>query len=107
MIDPNDCIDYIFKNAPLYAQAKGELAELETFKSSLKAIKMSESGELTVTAQEREAYRSEDYQNLCKAIGAATEKVEKLRWQLEAAKMRFEAWRTTEANNRQLDRMLK
>ena len=67
--DPNDAIDFIFKTAPAYAKAKGELAELEAFKSSLKAIKMSESSEQSLGAQEREAYRSEAYQNLCKAIG--------------------------------------
>ena len=105
--NPHDAIDFIFKTAPAYAKAKGQLAELETYKSSLKAIKMAQSGEVAINAQEREAYRSEDYQNLCKAIGAATEKAEALRWKLEAAKMRFEAWRTTEANNRQLDRMIK
>ena len=103
--NPHDAIDFIFKTAPSYAKAKGELAELEAFKSSLKAIKMAESGEQTVTAQEREAYRSDAYQNLCKAIGVATENAEGLRWQLEAAKMRFEAWRTQEANNRQLEKM--
>ena len=42
-----------------------------------------------------------------KAIGAATEQAEALRWQLEAAKMRFEAWRTTEASNRNIERMTK
>ena len=105
--DPNDAIDFIFKTAPAYAKAKGELAELETFKSSLKAIKMSESSEQSLGAQEREAYRSEAYQSLCKAIGLATEKAEALRWQLEAAKMRFEAWRTEQANNRNIERLTK
>ena len=103
--DPNDAIDYIYTNAPAYAKAKGELAELEAFKSSLKAIKMSESAEQSLGAQEREAYRSEAYQSLCKAIGLATEKAEALRWKLESAKMRFEAWRTTEASNRNIERM--
>ena len=103
--NPNDAIDYIFQNAPLYAKAKGELAELEAFKSSLRAIKMSESAEQSLGAQEREAYRSEAYQSLCKAIGLATEKAEALRWKLEAAKMRFEAWRTQEASNRNIERM--
>ncbi len=103
--NPNDAIDYIFQNAPLYAKAKGELAELEAFKSSLKAIKMSESAEQSLGAQEREAYRSEAYQSLCKAIGLATENAETLRWKLEAAKMRFEAWRTQEASNRNIERM--
>ena len=105
--DPNDAIDFIFKTAPSFAKAKGELAELETFKSSLKAIKMSESSEQSLGAQEREAYRSEAYQSLCKAIGLATEKAEALRWQLEAAKMRFEAWRTEQANNRNIERLTK
>ena len=105
--DPNDAIDFIFKIAPAYAKAKGELAELEAFKSSLKAIKMSESSEQSLGAQEREAYRSEAYQELCKAIGVATENAEALRWKLEAAKMRFEAWRTEQANNRNIERMTK
>jgi hypothetical protein len=103
--DPNDAIDYIFKTAPHYAKAKGELAELEAFKSSLKAIKMSESGEQSLGAQEREAYRSEAYQSLCKAIGVATEQVEALKWKLEAARMRFQAWQTESANNRQIERI--
>jgi len=103
--DPNDAIDFIFKTAPAYAKAKGELAELEAFKSSLKAIKMSESSEQSLGAQEREAYRSEAYQELCKAIGLATENAEGLRWKLEAAKMRFEAWRTESATNRNIERM--
>ena len=59
---PNDAIDFIFKTAPLYAKAKGELAQLETFKSSLKAIKMAQTDEQSLGAQERQAYRSQDYQ---------------------------------------------
>ena len=105
--DPNDAIDFIFKTAPVYAKAKGQLAELETFKSSLKAIKMAQTDEQSLGAQEREAYRSQEYQDLCKAIGAATENTEALRWQLEAAKMRFEAWRTQEASNRNIERLTK
>jgi hypothetical protein len=105
--DPNDAIDFIFKTAPAYAKAKGELAQLEAFRNSLKAIKMAQTDEQSLGAQEREAYRSQDYQDLCKAIGVATEQAEALRWQLEAAKMRFEAWRSMEASNRQIDRMVK
>ena len=103
--DPNDAIDYIYTNAPAYAKAKGELAQLEVFKSSLKAIKMAETNEQSLGAQEREAYRSQDYQNLCKAIGHATEQAEALKWQLEAAKLRVEIWRTEQASNRNIERM--
>jgi len=105
--DPNDAIDFIFKTAPAYAKAKGQLAELETFKSSLKAIKMAQTDEQSLGAQEREAYRSQEYQDLCKAIGAATEQTEALKWQLEAARMRFELYRTQEASNRHIERLTK
>ena len=103
--DPHEAIDFIFKTAPAFAEAKGKLAELENFKHSLRAIKMSQSSELSLGGQEKEALRSQDYQDLCKAIGAATEQTEALKWQLEAAKMRFEAWRTQQANDRQIERL--
>jgi hypothetical protein len=104
MKDPNDAIDFIFKNAPAYAKAKGQLAELEVFRHSCIAIKAKEATGTSVAAREMEALASEDYQQLCKAIGIATEETELLRWQLEAAKMRFEAWRTEQANNRQIEK---
>jgi hypothetical protein len=105
--DPHKSIQFIWDNAPQYAKAKGQLAELEVYKSSLKAIEMKKHPELSVTAQEREGYASSEYQTLCKAIGEATERVELFKWQLEAAKMRWETWRTDQANNRQIDRMTK
>ena len=107
MKDPNDAIDFIFKKAPNYAAAKGRLAELECFRHSLRAIKASESQGSSIAAKEMEAYASQEYQDLCKAIGVATEQAEALRWQLESAKMRFEAWRTEQANNRNIERMIK
>jgi len=106
-IDPNKCIDFILENAGKYAQAKGELAQLETFKSSLKSIMMKKSGEQTIGAQEREAYASQEYQDLCKSIGTATENAEKLKWELEAARLRHATWQTLEVSNRTQDRILK
>jgi len=105
MIDPNDAIEFIFKTAPLYAKAKGHLAQFEAFKHSLKAIEMSKSEAHTIGGKEIDAYKSQAYQELCEAIGMATEEAEALRWQLEAAKMRFETWRSQEASNRNIDRM--
>lgn len=103
--NPHEAIDFIFKTAPAFAKAKGQLAELENFKHSLRAIKMSQSSEQSLGGQEKEALRSQDYQDLCKAIGTATEQTEALKWQLEAAKMRFQAWQTESANNRQLEKL--
>ena len=102
--DPHEAINYIYMNAPEYAKAKGQLAQLETYKSSLKAIMMKKSSEQSLGGQEREAYASQEYQDLCVAMGKATEDAEKLKWQLEAAKMRFQAWQTESANNRQLEK---
>ena len=103
--DPHEAINFIYTTAPDYAKAKGQLAQLETYKSSLKAIMMKKSAESSLGGQEREAYASQEYQDLCGAIGQATQNMEELRWKLEAAKMRFEAWRSTEASNRQIERL--
>jgi len=104
---PHPAIEYIWENAPAYAKAKGDLASLEVYKSSLKAIEMKKSNETSIGAQEREAYASENYVQLCTAIGEATEKAELLKWRLESARMRFDAWRTEQASNRQMDKMTK
>jgi hypothetical protein len=103
--DPHEAIGFIYTTAPQFAKAKGQLAQLEAYKHSLKAIKMKQSSEQSLGAQEREAYASQEYQDLCKAIGVATEEAEKLRYQLESAKMRFQAWQTESANNRQIERL--
>ena len=105
--DPSNAIEYIYKNAPEYGKAKGRVAELEAYKSSLKAILMKQSYETAIGAQEREAYAHPDYQNLCKAIGEATEIAETIKWRLESARMKFEAWRSEQANNRNLERLTK
>jgi hypothetical protein len=103
--DPHESINYIYKNAPEYGKAKGRVAELDAFRHSLKAIMMSKSNETTIGGQEKTAYASIEYQELCRAIGEATEIAETLKWRLESAKMRFEAWRTENANNRKLEKM--
>jgi hypothetical protein len=105
--DPHEAINYIYKNAPEYGKAKGRVAELEAFKHSLKAIMMSKSDETTIGGQEKAAYASDEYQNLCKAIGEATEQAETLKWRLESARMRFEAFRTEQASNRHIEKLTK
>jgi hypothetical protein len=100
----NKAIQFIWDNAPKYAKARQDLAELESFKSSLKAIEMKKYLDLPVSAQEREAYASEEYQQLCKALGEATYNCELLKWKLLTAQMRFDAWRSEQANNRIMDK---
>jgi hypothetical protein len=103
--DPHEAINYIYINAPEYAKAKGQLAQLEAYKSSLKAIMMKKSTENSLGGQEREAYASQEYQDLCVAIGKATEDAESLKWKITSATMRFDAWRTEQASNRNIEKM--
>jgi hypothetical protein len=103
--DPSNAIAYIYNNASKYGAAKGRVAELDAYRHSLKAIMMSKSSETTIGGQEKAAYASPEYQNLCKAIGEATEAAETLKWRLESARMKFEAYRTLEASNRNLERL--
>lgn len=106
-INPNKCINTIWELAPEYSKAKGELAEMEAYKSSLKAIMMKKSNENSIGGQEREAYASQEYQNHCVAIGAATEKAELLKWQILCAQMRHETWKVEQANQRAFERVIK
>lgn len=103
--DPHDAINFIYTTAPEYAKAKGQLAQLEAYRHSLRSIKMKQSNEQSLGAQEREAYASQEYQDLCTAIGVATEEAEALKWKITAATMRFDAWRTEQASNRNLEKM--
>ena len=103
--DPHKAVDYILKHANEFAAAKAQRIYLEEYRKSLKAILMKRSMESAIGAQEREAYASQEHQDLCKAIGAATYKTEMWKFRLEAAKLRFEAWRTQEASNRTLEKL--
>jgi Flp pilus assembly protein CpaB len=106
-IDPNACIDFIYEIAPRFAKAKADLSDLENAKSSLKADLMKASNETTIAGQEREAYASPQYKDHWKAIGIATHEVEILKLQIKAAELRWETWRTQQANERQFDKMIR
>jgi hypothetical protein len=98
--DPNDAVDFIFKVAPSYAKAKAERIQCQEFRKSLKALIMARHLDKALGAQEREAYSSEEYQMHLKALQIAVEQEALLEWQLEAARMRVDIWRTRSANER-------
>jgi hypothetical protein len=105
--DPHEAINYIFTHAPEYAKAKGQLAQLEAYKSSLKSIKMKQSSEQSLGAQEREAHASQEYLDFCEEIDKATANKVLLKLEIAQAQMEFEAWRTEQATNRNIERMTK
>jgi hypothetical protein len=106
-IDPNKCINTIWELAPKFAKAKEILSDLENGKSSLKADLMKLSNETTIAGQEREAYASPLYKQHWKAIGIATHEMEVLKLQIKCAELRWETWRTQQANERQFDKMIR
>ena len=102
-MDPHKAIDYIIHNSVKYAQAKANRLYLEEFRKSKKALLMKDAlarGYEAVNAQEREAYSDPDYLEILQGIKEATAEEEELRWKLEAARMRVDAWRTEQATAR-------
>lgn len=100
---PHKAVDFILTHAPKYAKAKSERVFLEEFRKSKKALLMKDAlarGIEAANAQEREAYADEAYRELLTGLAAAIEVEETLRWQLEAARMRTDIWRTEQANAR-------
>ena len=98
----HEAIDFIFQNAPEYANAKAERVYLEEFRKTKKALLMKSvmSKYEAVSAQEREAYAHPEYQELLKGLQAAIDIEEELKWKLEAARMRVDVWRSEEASAR-------
>jgi hypothetical protein len=104
MRDPDKAVDYIIANAGKFAAAKAQRVYLEEFRKSKKALLMAHSTAKTVSEREQYAYAHEDYLGLLGGLKAAVEVEEKLKWDLEAARLRVEIWRTKSANNRMQDR---
>jgi hypothetical protein len=98
--DPHKAVDYILKHASLFAKAKAERTYIEHFRKSLKGILMKRSMETAIGAQEREAYAHPEMVELLMGLKAAVEIEEKLKWDITAAELRVEIWRTEQANNR-------
>ena len=107
-IDPQVAVDFILKNAPLYAKAKAERVYLEHFRKSKKALLMKDAeveGAKTSAAQETVAYADPEYMELLVALRDATYREENAKWKLTAASVSVEIWRTDSANNRNQDRV--
>lgn len=104
MIDPIACVDFIRDNAENLAQAKAARVYLEESLRSVKSMQMKKHAELPVSAQEREAYASDEYRTALAGLQAAVEAEEGLRWLMVAAQAKIEIWRSMEASGRAMDR---
>jgi hypothetical protein len=103
--DPHRAVDYILQNAAKFAKAKAERTYIEHYRKSLKAMLMKRSMETAIGAQEREAYAHPDMLELIKGLQVAVEIEEKLKWDITAAELRVDIWRTEQANHRSEGKM--
>lgn len=104
---PEQAAQTIRDKAPAFGEAKAQRVYLEEFRKSKKALLMKDALTLGIeaaNAQEREAYAHPSYQQLIRGLAGAIEKEETLRWELEAARLDIEIWRSREATNRNQDR---
>lgn len=104
---PEEAAQDIRNKAAAYGEAKAQRVYLEEFRKSKKALLMKDALEMgyeAANAQEREAYADPAYQQLIKGLAAAIEKEETLKWEIEAARLDIEIFRTREATNRLQDR---
>ncbi len=93
-------LDFIRDNSASYAQAKANRQYLENYRKTVKAQQMKKHLDMPVSAQEREAYASDELQGIDKAIQVAMEEETKLQWLLTAAQIKAEAWRSLQATAR-------
>ena len=107
MTDPNRAVDYILANASKFAQAKANRVFLEEFRKSKKALLMSQSTAEAANAREQFAYAHPEYVELLQGLKEAVETEEKLKWELVAAQLRVDVWRSEEASNRNQDRAMR
>ena len=109
MIDDDkvhDALEYLRTNAPAAAQARAHKIYMEEFRKTVQAQAMARFNNLPVNAQEREAYRSEEYRAHLDALKDAVYQDELNRWGMVAATSVIEAWRTQNANQRGMGKMV-
>jgi hypothetical protein len=93
-------LDWLRDNAHEIGEAKREAVKTEYMIRHVKALAMKLHPALPVSAQEREAYASEQYLTAIDNVSAAAGEFEKLKSLREAATLKIEAWRSMGANYR-------
>lgn len=104
IIDPNEAVDFLIKNAAAYAKAKANVVYLTEHRKTVKAIGFQRSLKNTMAEKEADAYTTDEYKTCVEGLKEAVEEAERLRWMLVAAQARIDVFRTLEASNRNIDR---
>lgn len=98
-------LDYLRDNASAAAQARANRVYIEEFRKTVKAQQMKLDEGIPVSAQERNAYASQAYQDHLEVLKDAVMEDEKHRFMMSAAQAKIDAWRTQESNLRNMQRV--
>lgn len=101
-LDVEKAIDFMRDNAEKLAEASAKRKYMEEYRKSLKALLMKKFLDMPVSAQEREAYAHQDYQDHIKALETAIYQHEKILFLWKSAEIKISAWQTKSSNHRAL-----
>lgn len=95
-------LDWLRDNAEAIGRAKAEAVRSDHMLKHIKALAMKLQGDMPVSAQEREAFASEQYRTAIDTAASAAGEYERLKALREAAALKIEAWRTASSNYRSM-----
>ncbi len=98
--DVQKALDFLRDNATAIGEAKRNAVKADHMLKHTKAMAMKLSGETAVSAQEREAYCSQQYVDAIDRTADAAGEYEEMKSFREAAAAKIEAWRSASANYR-------
>lgn len=93
-------LDFLRAGAEKAAVARAQRIVTEEYRKVIKADLMQSHTDLSIGAQEREAYADPRYKAHLEAIREAVTEDERCRFLREAALAKIEAWRTQSSNER-------
>ena len=99
-INPYNAVGDIEKYAPHYAKAKADRVHIENFLRVVKSRIFLKQDEGTQGAKEAVAYAHPDYVQQVDALKIATENEERLKYLIDAAKLKVEIFKTEEFTKR-------
>ena len=105
VIDGQKAVDFIIDNAEKFAEAHSHRVYLENMTKVIKAKLMQDCKNEPVSRSEAYALAHPDYLVNIEGIKSAMYQEDRLRWLLEAAKLRAELFRTMEASRRNEERL--
>ena len=104
VIDGQKAVDFIIENSDKFAEAHSNRVYLENMTKVIRSRLMQDCKNESATRAEAYALSHPDYLVNIEGIKSAMYQEDRLRWLLEAAKLRAELYRTMEASRRNEER---